>query len=669
MSEAEATAAVPAEIPPRRRRAVLAGLAGAALVVGLLGVGWVALPALAPRLVMRHSPWLGPVLRAAAHATPRPLEPRGLEVDWDLDVISRPMPYVQHLVEDRFSDDAVFRPEAVAVHLDTTDVHRKRVILALLVDLTEDGWLVEAETFARALDDPDERVRQLAVEGLHRCERRTLLGPALEDASPRVRADAFAAIAWQLEWREVVSDEPLLPLVVVALDSELPDVRARAAELVSMAMDMPDAILDRELPRLRARLVEHADRDVRHAILRAFHQLEDPNALLTPAVLARLTSDDDLRVRETALECAYNEIPTDAWTALADDPDADDRTRRSAALLAALTEDDVPRRALDEALASDAAWSRILALAVLAESGAPIDDTDEASSTSLAQLHLEDPSPAVRAAAVAVIASWADDDAIAALPLPRLLALATDESDDVRSQAGFLLARRADADVPNDGVERAIAALVADPSAWVRRSALDAIIQGPALGAEVVAAVGTALEGDDVELVDQAIAAARACRDASLTEPLAALLADADLDRVRDLGETLAWIPGERAAALLEELLEHEDEWVRADVARAIGSARRSELAPAVRQVARGDEVIPRAYAVRALVELRDPEALALVEELVAHEVSDLRRVGIDGLIELHPEGFRDRLAALARDDPDDDVRRQAARTLERLPR
>lgn len=136
--------------------------------------------------------------------------------------------------------------EFVAVWESVSTLRRRRLIQAL-VELAEASFQVNFDViFRHCLEDPDDEVRAMAIDGLWENEELSLIGPLLTmlrtDPSPRVRAAAASGLgryvlAGQLERLEepiqarIISD--LLTTIHTAEESIL--VRRRAIESVSYA--------------------------------------------------------------------------------------------------------------------------------------------------------------------------------------------------------------------------------------------------------------------------------------------------------------------------------------------------------------------------------------------------------------------------------------------------
>ena len=126
------------------------------------------------------------------------------------------------------------------------DVERRRQILDMLVELTEDNFELDyTQIFRLCLTDGDGQVRAKAIEGLSECEERSLLDPLISlllgDLEGPVRASAAAALgtfAMLAEFGELKANdtEKVEKALVTAFNNkkEETDVRCRALESISM---------------------------------------------------------------------------------------------------------------------------------------------------------------------------------------------------------------------------------------------------------------------------------------------------------------------------------------------------------------------------------------------------------------------------------------------------
>jgi HEAT repeat protein len=122
---------------------------------------------------------------------------------------------------------------------------RKRVLLSSLVELAEASFEVNFDgIFRDRLDDPDDKVRATAVDGLWENESTSLIGPFLgmlrHDPSPEVRAAAARGLgryvlAGELERLEAPIQSRLVTelLTVLRIRAEGVSVRRRALESVA----------------------------------------------------------------------------------------------------------------------------------------------------------------------------------------------------------------------------------------------------------------------------------------------------------------------------------------------------------------------------------------------------------------------------------------------------
>lgn len=136
---------------------------------------------------------------------------------------------------------------------ETLPAERRRRLMQALVELAEASFQVNFDAiFRHCLQDPDDEVRALAIEGLWENEQAALVGPLLtalrSDPSPRVRAAAATSLgrfvlAGELEQIEEAVQARILQelMTTVHLAEESIEVRRRAIESAAYACT-PEAL-------------------------------------------------------------------------------------------------------------------------------------------------------------------------------------------------------------------------------------------------------------------------------------------------------------------------------------------------------------------------------------------------------------------------------------------
>ncbi len=133
---------------------------------------------------------------------------------------------------------------------ETRPAYQRRRLITALMELAEASFQVNFDAiFVQSLDDPDEEVRAVSVEGLWENEQVHLIAPLLSmlraDPSPRVREAAAASLgryvlAGELEKLDAAIEERIVAELLAAIRREKEvDVRRRAIESAAYAGTPP----------------------------------------------------------------------------------------------------------------------------------------------------------------------------------------------------------------------------------------------------------------------------------------------------------------------------------------------------------------------------------------------------------------------------------------------
>lgn len=153
-------APLPANEAPRPRRLLMLGVMLGTTTVLALIVLWQFLPLLAPQFVIRHSPWIWPIIRAEAFDT------EGKEPD---PARTRPMPERASLIDRLYEEEDWLRPALplLSTALGHPDVRIRRTSTQTLLSIRNDGLHHHGvdlgqrsitDRLLRLLDDPDQEV-------------------------------------------------------------------------------------------------------------------------------------------------------------------------------------------------------------------------------------------------------------------------------------------------------------------------------------------------------------------------------------------------------------------------------------------------------------------------------------------------------------------------------
>ena len=155
---------------------------------------------------------------------------------------------VSHLYE--LSDLSGQKLDAFWADWETRPAYQRRRLITALMELAEASFQVNFDAiFVQSLDDPDEEVRAVSVEGLWENEQVHLIAPLLAmlraDPSPRVREAAAASLgryvlAGELEKLDAAIEERIVAELLAAIRREKEvDVRRRAIESAAYAGTPP----------------------------------------------------------------------------------------------------------------------------------------------------------------------------------------------------------------------------------------------------------------------------------------------------------------------------------------------------------------------------------------------------------------------------------------------
>ena len=179
----------------------------------------------------------------------------------------------------------------------------------------------DLEVLAEALDDPDPRVREMAIRALDKIRDDSavdLLIQALTDSSAESRRRAARALG-------KIEDPRAIQALGTALDDEDPEVRQGVIEALG---DIEDAsVVDWLIPLLR-----DPDVEIRREAARALGEIEDPGAV---QALGTALDDEDPEVRQRVIEALGDIEDTSAvdWLIpLLRDPDVEIRREAARAL-------------------------------------------------------------------------------------------------------------------------------------------------------------------------------------------------------------------------------------------------------------------------------------------------------------------------------------------------
>jgi HEAT repeat protein/beta-lactamase regulating signal transducer with metallopeptidase domain len=146
----------------------------------------------------------------------------------------------------------------------------------------------DLEVLAEALDDPDPKVREMAIRALDRIRDESavdLLIQALTDSSAEIRRRAARTLG-------KIEDPRAIQALATALNDEDPEVRQRVIEALG---DIEDSrAVDWLIPLLTDPNVE-----IRREAARALGEIEDPGAV---QALGTALNDEDLEVRQRVIE-------------------------------------------------------------------------------------------------------------------------------------------------------------------------------------------------------------------------------------------------------------------------------------------------------------------------------------------------------------------------------
>jgi HEAT repeat protein len=249
---------------------------------------------------------------------------------------------------------------------------QRRQLVQALVELAEASFQVNFDAiFELCLQDPDDEVRVLAIEGLWENEQISLIGPLLAmlraDPSVQVRAAAASSLGRYVLAAELERIEPPIQarlttelLTTIHLAGESVDVRRRALESVAYA-STPEVLQPLE--------IAYYDEDERMRISAIIGMGRTCDKCWSAILLQELTSTSVAMRYEAALACGElmlrEAVP--ALIPLLDDADRQVQdaaiwamgqiggSQAKQALLEAYQEaDDNTRAALDEALAEQA---------------------------------------------------------------------------------------------------------------------------------------------------------------------------------------------------------------------------------------------------------------------------------------------------------------------------
>jgi HEAT repeat protein/beta-lactamase regulating signal transducer with metallopeptidase domain len=298
-----------------------------------------------------------------------------------------------------------------------------------------------------------------------------------------------------------------------------------------------------------------------------------------------------------------------------------------------------------------------------------------------------DSSPEVRRAAAWALGQYEDARAVPALSE----ALTRDADESVRAAAAHALGQIGDAgavDALGDALSdanlevrryvihalgqiedaRAVPALsraVSDNVTELRRSAIHALgqIQDPS----AIAAIQPALEDRDAEVRKTAAWALGQLEDARAVEPLAAALtSDDDVEVRRQAAWALGQIESKAAIAPLGEAIRDADAEVRRMAIWALGEIGDPAAVEALLPALDAADAETRRRAVWALGEIQDRRAVEPLAELVNDPDAEVRRQTVWALGEIQDQSAQTGLAA-ALADQNADVRRMAAWALGEL--
>lgn len=268
-------------------------------------------------------------------------------------------------------------------------------------------------------------------------------------------------------------------------------------------------------------------------------------------------------------------------------------------------------------------------------------------------LRLNDPEPAVRAAACRALGATGDGRAAKVL-VDRIRHGTPEEREEAAGALGRL---------PPDALDPLRPCLAADAREPVRVAALEAVRLAGAAAFEREVLDAVRAPSDAVRL-----AALRAVATLSGTRAEVALLralGDRDERIQAEALELLAARGGDRIGATLIALLSAEDS-LRFRVIRALGRLRTREAAPKLEALYPEVPLHEQVEIVRAVAAIGAPGAVGFLRGALGSPAAEVRRVAAIGLADLATPDELGTLIGLAQ-DPDWSLRNEAARGLGRL--
>ncbi|OWK43585.1 HEAT repeat domain-containing protein [Fimbriiglobus ruber] len=486
------------------------------------------------------------------------------------------------------------------------------------------------DTLATALTDNSSSVRIEAARALGQIgtpAARTsgALATLLGDADETVRCGAAEALG-------KVGAEDQIPALAELLKDSSPVIKEAAARALGSLKGASSSAV----PELVA-LLQDREPSVRQAVAEAIGQIGTLSEEATTALVEGLTSRDTAVRAQTAEALgAIGSAAEDAAPALVEAlTDGNDRVRAEAAsalgkIGEAAADAAVP--GLVRALRDKDSWVSALAAEALGEIGEAAEEAVPALVRSLRHIN-----PLVRANAAEALGKLGP---AAADALPALVTAAKDADGNVRSRAVCALSEVAPADDPAPC--RVALDLLADADSLVRAAAVEALAQHGAADESIAAAVLPLLEDANDQVKFQVIRAAP-----------------------KLLGPAPEVVDG-----LIRRLLEDDSAWIREGAAAALGQLGSAAVAagPSLLRAAQTGETAVRLQAVRAMVMIQPPEAVAAFSTALQDADPEIRKIASAGWIKAGavPDDVVPALVDALR-DPEMQVRANAAHLLGRL--